>query len=95
MRLALIVLMTSATSVLAVSNCKCQDALGQYNDATGLCCADQASKDPFNDLYYPGPSHQCDSALGEIDQGDFNSCCRTFWEQPGPHQIGGAFCWHI
>jgi len=54
-------------------------------------------------LYYSIPFmkivalQQYDSPLGEIDQGDFNTCCQGFWVAgavgAGPHQIGGAFCW--
>ena len=43
--------------MLAVSNCKCQDSLAQYNEQTSLCCTEQSVKF-LRDLHYPGSNHQ-------------------------------------
>ena len=43
--------------VLAVSNCKCQDSLGQYNEQTSLCCTEQSVKF-LHLIHYPGHNHQ-------------------------------------
>ena len=42
-------------STLAIDNCKCQDAAGQYNDLTKLCCINQTDRSYAT---YPGPNHQ-------------------------------------
>jgi hypothetical protein len=48
------------SSALAIDNCKCQDDLGQYNDATRFCCAIQMHNQysGWNDIHYPGGNDQ-------------------------------------
>ncbi|KIM83281.1 hypothetical protein PILCRDRAFT_819532 [Piloderma croceum F 1598] len=40
--------------ILAVDNCKCQDARGQYDDLTKACCINQTASSYAT---YPGRNH--------------------------------------
>lgn len=71
------------TSVLAGWNCKCQDENDQYNWATETCCIVNNSAEH---VYHPDQHHQCSSRTGNLDNGDFDRCCRK-------EVSVGAFCW--
>jgi len=72
-------------SALAVDNCKCQDARGQYNELTSICCDEMGDQG----LTYPGKNHQCTdwTIRRRIDGTEFDQCCKA-------HGVGGAFCWN-
>jgi len=84
-QLAFLIFASFTSSALAGHNCKCQDANGQYDDSTKLCCKEQkASINQF--IHYPGPNHQCVSDFNSLDDGAFVICCQGTG-------TGGAFCW--
>jgi len=77
-----------SASTIAIENCKCQDANGQYNSVTNICCIEQVEQGT-SELRYPGKNHQCydtDWFTYEVDGTEFDNCCKLFG-------IGGAFCW--
>lgn len=93
MRIVLLSLVLSATRVFGSGNCKCQDAQGQYDDATESCCDAQKGKyGGFNDIHWPGINNQCVSGMSVINGHKFRSCCSKFVE-PNGYVVGGAFCW--
>jgi hypothetical protein len=54
------VMVNPLSRTLAIDNCKCQDAGGQYNDLTKACCINQTA---ISYATYPGPNHQvCSSS---------------------------------
>lgn len=92
----------SSSTFAGGGNCKCQDAAGQYDELTEVCC-DWQIENVSAWITFPGPNHQvclvlathrdvstqnnqCVSVFNSIDINAFAQCCQS-------NGINCAWCW--